>query len=83
MRVVRAQWIFGGAILLFGVFATLITVSGGFAGLMVLRLLLGICEAILTLGFLYLSLWYRPDELALRSGKNSFTIIQKHSGLFH
>ena len=74
MRVVRAQWVFGGAILSFGVFATLITISGGFAGLMVLRLLLGLCEAILTLGFLYLSLWYRPEELALRSGTKCLSL---------
>jgi MFS family permease len=69
MRVVPAQFVFGGAILLFGLCASCMAVSGGYAGLMVLRTILGMGEAVLTLGFLYLSLWYRPDELAFRSGE--------------
>lgn len=68
MRIVPAQFVFGGAILVFGLCSTLIAFSGGYAGLMVLRTLLGLGEAVLTLGFLYLSLWYKPDELAFRSG---------------
>jgi MFS family permease len=69
MRIIPTQLVFGGAILLFGLCATCIAFSGGYAGLMVLRTLLGLGEAVLTLAFLYLSLWYKPDELAFRSGR--------------
>ena len=70
MRVIAPRFVFGGAIVLFGVCATCIAVSGGYAGLMVLRTILGMGEATLTLAFLYASYWYRPDELALRNGKS-------------
>lgn len=70
MRVIPAQFVFGGAVLVFGLCATLISVATGFAGLMVLRLFLGFGEAVMTLGFLYCSLWYKSEELALRSGKS-------------
>lgn len=67
MRKLPAQYVFGVAIILFGVCATCISVAGGFAGLMVLRTILGVGEAVCTLGFLYLSMWYRPHELAFRN----------------
>lgn len=70
MRIIPAQFVFGGAILIFGLSATCMAVAGGYTGLMVLRTILGMGDAVLTLGFLYLSLWYRPDELAFRSGES-------------
>ena len=69
IRVIPAQHVFGGAIVLFGVCAVCMSAAGGYAGMMVLRTILGIGEAVLTLGFLYLSLWYKADELAFRCGK--------------
>ena len=71
MKVIPAQFVFGGAIVLFGLCATLISVSGGYAGIMVLRLILGAGEAVSSLSFLYLSMWYRPYELAFSSSKKS------------
>jgi hypothetical protein len=56
MRIIPAKFVFGGAILLFGLCATCMVVAGGYAGLVVLRTILGMGEAVFTLGFLYLSL---------------------------
>ena len=69
MKAVPAQYVFGAAVLVFGLGAGLVPVAGGYAGLMVLRFLLGCGEGVLTMGFLYLSQWYKPEELALRTGK--------------
>ena len=69
MRLTSPRFVFGGALVLFGVCATCMSVAGGYAGLMVLRTLLGVGEATSTLAFLYASYWYRPDELALRNGE--------------
>lgn len=68
MKVFPAQYVFGTAVIVFGLSATLVSVSGGYAGLMVLRFLLGCGEGVFTMGFLYLSQWYKPEELALRTG---------------
>jgi MFS family permease len=65
--------------MLFGLCATLISVTTNLAGLLVLRTFLGMGEAILTLGFLYLSFWYRPEELALRSGIAAFSDLSDSS----
>lgn len=73
LRKVPANFIFGSGVILFGLIATLISVSGGYAGLMVLRFLLGVGEAVITTCFLYLTLWYNRDELAWRTGSESFT----------
>ncbi len=65
--------------MLFGIVTSLISVSGSYAGLMVLRLLLGIGEAVMTTGLLYLNLWYRRDELAWRSGKLNIMCLSDES----
>lgn len=77
LRVVPAQRVYGGAVILFGLAATLISVCGGYAGLMVLRFILGAGESVVTSGFLYLSFWYKRDELAVRSGWLSFSLLPK------
>ncbi|KAK7964529.1 hypothetical protein LTR80_005530 [Exophiala xenobiotica] len=68
LRKISANYVYGSSVILFGIVTTLVFVSGSYAGLMVLRFLLGIGEAVITTGFLYLNLWYRRDELAWRSG---------------
>ena len=72
LRVLPANWVFGAAVTIFGVCATCIAAVGGFAGLMVLRTFLGVGESTISLGFLYLSMWYKQDELALRSGMTTW-----------
>ena len=54
------------ALILFGLFSMLFTVSE-YAGVMVLRVLLGLAEAFVNNAFIYVSLWYKPNELALRT----------------
>ncbi len=66
IRKLPARFVFGPTVTLFGLVATLMVVSGGFGGVMVLRFLLGCGEGILTMAFIYLGQGYKADELALR-----------------
>ena len=68
LRVAKPAYIYGSTIVLFGLFATCCVATTKYAGLMVLRLLVGFAEAAVQTAFLYLSLWYKPDELAMRTG---------------
>lgn len=58
---------FGLATITFGLLATLISVCKGYGSLVAIRFLLGLAEAFVQVSFVYLSLWYRRDEIALRS----------------
>ncbi|KAH8691151.1 retrograde regulation protein 2 [Talaromyces proteolyticus] len=58
---------FGLATMLFGVMATCIAAVNSEGSLIAIRFILGLCEAFVQTGFIYLSLWYRPDEIALRA----------------
>ncbi|KAK5054471.1 hypothetical protein LTR84_001362 [Exophiala bonariae] len=66
MKILAPRWVLGGSITMFGLVATLFSVARGFGDLIGLRLLLGFGEAIVPLSFLYISMWYKHDELALR-----------------
>ncbi|OAG43195.1 hypothetical protein AYO21_02481 [Fonsecaea monophora] len=66
MKILAPRWVLGGSITMFGLVAALFSVSRNFADLIGLRLLLGFGEAIVPLSFLYISMWYKHDELALR-----------------
>ncbi|KIX10088.1 uncharacterized protein Z518_01169 [Rhinocladiella mackenziei CBS 650.93] len=52
---------------LFGVFACAMVSAKSYAPVMVLRVLIGLAEAFVKNAYLYISLWYRPDELSLRT----------------
>ena len=57
---------FGLAIMTFGLLATCICACKTYGSLVAVRFLLGLSEAFVQVGFVYLSLWYRQDEIALR-----------------
>jgi MFS family permease len=63
----QAGSLFGAATVVFGVLATCIAASHSYGSLIAIRFLLGLAEAFVQVGFIYLSLWYRHDEIALRS----------------
>ena len=52
---------------MFGVLATCVSACKSYGSLIAVRFLLGLSEAFVQVGFVYLSLWYRHDEIALRS----------------
>ena len=58
---------FGIATIMFGLLATCIAAVHNYGSLIAIRFLLGLSEAFVQVGFIYLSLWYRHDEIALRS----------------
>lgn len=57
---------FGLATISFGVLATSIAAVKSYGSLITVRLLLGLTEAFVQVGFVYLSLWYTRNEIALR-----------------
>ncbi len=75
MKILAPRWVLGGSITMFGLVAALFSVSRSFADLIGLRLLLGCGEAIVPLSFLYISMWYKHDELALRGCEFSTLIV--------
>lgn len=68
LRFFQPPHVYGIAIALFGVSACCLTIARTYAAVMVLRLLIGLGEAVVQTGFIFLSLWYLKDELATRYG---------------
>ena len=68
LRVAHPNHVYGGAVVFFGLCAACTAVSGGYAGLMVLRLFLGFGESFVQTGFVFISLWYKRNEITTRCG---------------
>ena len=64
---------YGAAVILFGVFACCLSVARSYAVVMVIRLLIGLSEAYVQTGYVFLSLWYKRDELTTRCGEQDDT----------
>jgi hypothetical protein len=65
LRKFPPTYIYGSTVILFGMFATLCVATKSCTALLILRLF---AESSCQTSFLYLSLWYKPEELAMRSG---------------
>ncbi|KIW34299.1 uncharacterized protein PV07_01086 [Cladophialophora immunda] len=66
LRIVRPPVQLGLALMVWGTFNTLICVAKSYQAIAGLRVGVGVGEAFLQAGPLYLSLWYKRDELATR-----------------
>ncbi|KAL6246868.1 hypothetical protein RBB50_006175 [Rhinocladiella similis] len=67
LRLFPPNWVYGVAVIIFGVLATSMTAVRTYAPIMVIRLLLGLSEATIQTGFLFLTLWYRREEVTTRA----------------
>jgi MFS family permease len=68
MRVVGPPRQLGLAVIFFGVCGTCLATAKNYATVVGLRVLIGIGEAFVQVGLLYLSFWYKRDEMASRAG---------------
>lgn len=68
MRYAHPRFVFGVPVLVFGVIAAVFSAADSYAALMVLRVLLGLCEVFVNNSWQYLAMWYKPSELAFRTG---------------
>ena len=68
IRVWHPNFVYGGAVIFFGLCALLTSEARNYASVMVLRLFLGFGESFIQTGFVYLSLWYSSRELTTRCG---------------
>ncbi len=81
LRITPPRFIIGGACLCFGVFACCMAAVKNYASLMGLRTLLGLAEGVGYNVYLYSSLWYKPSEMAQRTGSSSG--VPSREGLFY
>ncbi len=65
---VSAPVLIGGSVLLFGAFCTALGGSQNYETVLALRIFVGASQAFIQGLGLYLSFWYKRDELATRSG---------------
>lgn len=68
LRYFHPRYVFGASLVAFGTFAACLAVSRDYAAVMVLRLLIGLGEAFINNSWIFISLWYKPDEMSLRAG---------------
>lgn len=71
MRVIGPPRQIGLAVIFFGICGTCLSAVHGYGPILGLRLLIGLGEALVQVGLLYFSFWYKRDEVATRAGKKS------------
>jgi MFS family permease len=69
LRYFQPRYVFGLALIAFGIFAAVIPPARSYGAIMALRVLIGLGEAFTTNAFIFVSLWYKPEELATRIGE--------------
>ena len=69
LRGIAPNVVFGLAVIFFGIFSACLSQSKSYAAVIILRLLIGIAEAFVQSGWVFLSLWYRKEELSTRTGQ--------------
>lgn len=62
-------YVFGASLITFGACAALLAPVKSYAGVIILRLMIGVAEAFGQIAYLYVTLWYKPNERASRTGK--------------
>jgi MFS family permease len=77
LRLFHPNVLYGSAVIAFGVLATIMSAVRSYAPIMVVRVLLGFAEAFVQTGFVYLSLWYRREEVTTRAGTVSMTTCSR------
>lgn len=68
LRIIHPPYVYGTAVISFGICAACMSTAMSYAAVMVLRLLIGLAEAFVQTGFVFISLWYTKDELTTRCG---------------
>ena len=73
LRWFHPNYTYETAVILFGIFACCLSTARSYAVVMILRLLIGLSEAYVQTGYVFLSLWYKRNELTTRGGKHNET----------
>ena len=71
LRYISPHMVLGTAIATFGTLVCLMSVAENVATILALRILVGFSQAFIQGLGLYVSLWYKRDELATRSGNDA------------
>lgn len=76
LRRIHPNIAYGFAVIVFGVSAACLAVSRSYAAVMIIRLVIGLAEAYVQTGYVFLSLWYQRDELTTRCGKDRTIFVR-------
>jgi MFS family permease len=68
LRYTHPRYVFSGALVSFGIFAACMAHAKSYAATMILRVFIGLGEAVANNAYIFISLWYKPNELSLRTG---------------
>ena len=66
---IHPRYVFAASLVVFGTCAACLAASRSYIAIMVLRFLIGLGEAFINNSWIFISLWYKPDEMSLRAGK--------------
>lgn len=69
LRFLTPHYVLGGCVMVFGVLVASMAAAQNTATILALRILVGFAQAFIQGLGLYVSFWYKRDELATRSGK--------------
>jgi hypothetical protein len=70
LRYILPNWQLGGSIIIFGLLVTSMSAAQNYDTILALRILVGATQAFIQGLGLYISLWYKRDEIATRSGEH-------------
>jgi len=79
LRYFQPRYVFSLALIAFGTFAAIIPPTRSYGATMALRVLIGLGEAFTTNAFIFASLWYKPEELAIRIGELYCLLVLPYS----
>ena len=68
LRYIGPQRQLGGAVVIFGMLVACMAAAQGYHTVLALRILVGCAQALIQGLGLYISLWYKRNELATRAG---------------
>jgi MFS family permease len=81
LRRYHPRYVIGLGAIFFGIFATTVAAAKSYAAVMILRVLLGLAEAFANNAYLYISFWYKAEELSTRTGMLTMFFSQARTNI--
>lgn len=72
LRYIHPRLVIGSALVVFGLLAALLAVVKSYPAILVIRAGIGVGECFVNVAWIFASIWYKPSELGMRTGKWAF-----------
>ena len=79
MRIIPPPKLIGTAIFFFSICTLCLAAAKNYATVLFLRMLIGSGQAFVQVAFLYLSIWYKRNEVATRAGETTPSILMRNA----